>query len=82
MRDLMVTGMPGAAACAALAEARSVFETFNIDLMYGLPGQTLATARADIEEGARSGVPHLSAYQLTIEPNTVFFSRPIAATSW
>jgi oxygen-independent coproporphyrinogen-3 oxidase len=44
--------------------------------MYGLPGQTMAMARADIEEAARSGVPHVSAYQLTIEPNTVFWSRP------
>jgi len=48
----------------------------NIDLMYGLPGQTLDKARADIEEGVRFGTPHLSAYQLTIEPNTAFHSRP------
>jgi putative oxygen-independent coproporphyrinogen III oxidase len=60
----------------ALAAALETFDTVNIDLMYGLPGQTLAMARADIEEGAKSGVPHLSAYQLTIEPNTVFFSKP------
>ena len=60
----------------ALAAALECFDTVNIDLMYGLPGQTLAMARADLEEGARSGVPHLSAYQLTIEPNTVFFSKP------
>jgi oxygen-independent coproporphyrinogen-3 oxidase len=44
--------------------------------MYGLPAQNLAMARADIEEGARRGVPHLSAYQLTLEPNTVFWSKP------
>jgi len=43
--------------------------------MYGLPGQTLAMARADVEEAARWGTPHLSAYQLTIEPNTVFWSK-------
>jgi coproporphyrinogen III oxidase-like Fe-S oxidoreductase len=44
--------------------------------MYGLPGQTEAMARADIEEAAAAGVPHVSAYQLTIEPNTVFWSKP------
>ena len=33
-------------------------------------------ARSDIEEGVRFGTPHLSAYQLTLEPNTVFFSHP------
>ena len=60
----------------AVAAALEIFDTVNIDLMYGLPGQTLAMARGDIDEGARSGVPHLSAYQLTVEPNTVFFSKP------
>ena len=60
----------------AIAMALENFGNVNIDLMYGLPGQTLAMARADIEEGARHGTPHFSAYQLTIEPNTVFFSRP------
>jgi oxygen-independent coproporphyrinogen-3 oxidase len=60
----------------AVTAALESFDTVNMDLMYGLPGQTLEMARADIEEGARSGVPHLSAYQLAIEPNTVFFSKP------
>ena len=60
----------------AIGMALETFANVNLDLMYGLPGQTLAMARADIEAGARSGVPHLSAYQLTIEPNTVFFSHP------
>ena len=60
----------------ALEAALAVFGNVNIDLMYGLPAQTAAMARADIEEGVRSGAPHLSAYQLTIEPNTVFFARP------
>jgi len=60
----------------AIGMALDVFGNVNIDLMYGLPGQTLAQARADIEEGARFGTPHLSAYQLTLEPNTVFFSHP------
>jgi len=60
----------------AIGSALESFENVNIDLMYGLPGQTLAMARADIEEAAASGVPHVSAYQLTIEPNTVFWSKP------
>jgi len=60
----------------AIAMALEIFGNVNIDLMYGLPGQTLAMARADVEEGVRQGAPHFSAYQLTIEPNTVFFSQP------
>jgi len=54
------------------------FDSVNLDLMYGLPGQTLAMARSDIAAGIACGTPHLSAYQLTIEPNTVFYSRPPA----
>ena len=60
----------------AIEAALAAFDNVNIDLMYGLPGQTAAMARADIEEAARSGVPHVSAYQLTVEPNTVFWSKP------
>ena len=60
----------------AIGMAMGIFGNVNIDLMYGLPGQTPAMARADIEEGVRYGTPHLSAYQLTIEPNTVFFAHP------
>jgi putative oxygen-independent coproporphyrinogen III oxidase len=62
-------------AFAAIDLALETFGNVNIDLMYGLPGQTLAMARADIEEGVRRGTPHFSAYQLTIEPNTAFFSQ-------
>jgi oxygen-independent coproporphyrinogen-3 oxidase len=57
---------------AALAS----FDNVNLDLMYGLPAQTLDMARSDIREALACGVPHVSAYQLTIEPNTVFYSRP------
>jgi putative oxygen-independent coproporphyrinogen III oxidase len=57
---------------AALAS----FDNVNLDLMYGLPGQTLDMARADIAAAIACGTPHLSAYQLTIEPNTIFFSKP------
>ena len=60
----------------AIDMALAAFGNVNIDLMYGLPGQTLEQARADIEQGIRHGTPHLSAYQLTIEPNTVFYSQP------
>jgi putative oxygen-independent coproporphyrinogen III oxidase len=60
----------------AVESALAVFGNVNLDLMYGLPAQTLEMARADLEAGIASGVPHLSAYQLTIEPNTVFFARP------
>jgi putative oxygen-independent coproporphyrinogen III oxidase len=58
--------------------AMATFGNVNIDLMYGLPGQALAMARADIDAGVRMQTPHLSAYQLTIEPNTAFYSHPPA----
>jgi len=60
----------------ALETARETFDNVNIDLMYGLPGQTLAEARADVTEALRWGTAHVSAYQLTIEPNTVFHRKP------
>ena len=60
----------------AIEAASAAFDNVNIDLMYGLPGQSVAMAQADIAEAARAGVPHVSAYQLTIEPNTVFWSKP------
>jgi oxygen-independent coproporphyrinogen-3 oxidase len=60
----------------AIGMAMETFGNVNIDLMYGLPDQTLAMARADVDEGMRYGTPHFSAYQLTIEPNTVFFAHP------
>jgi oxygen-independent coproporphyrinogen-3 oxidase len=62
----------------AVAAALESFDNVNIDLMYGLPAQTGAMAREDLVQAIACGVPHVSAYQLTIEPNTVFFSRPPA----
>jgi oxygen-independent coproporphyrinogen-3 oxidase len=53
----------------------------NLDLMYGLPGQDLSQLSTDIQTAIRCATPHLSAYQLTIEPNTVFFSKPPALPS-
>ena len=52
--------------------AATHFDTFNLDLMFALPGQTLAEALADIETALDFRPPHLSAYHLTLEPNTPF----------
>jgi len=60
----------------AIECAQAVFENFNIDLMYGLPGQTLPEARADIAEALHYAPPHLSVYHLTLEPNTYFHRYP------
>jgi len=60
----------------AVDAAAASFDNVNLDLMYGLPGQSAAMARKDIEQALACGVPHVSAYQLTIEPNTVFWSKP------
>jgi len=49
---------------------------FNLDLMYGLPGQSLAEARADLEAAIALEPAHLSHYQLTLEPGTAFFHAP------
>ena len=57
----------------AIAGAQAAgFERINLDLMYGLPGQSLRQSGADIKQALASGVSHLSVYQLTIEPNTEF----------
>lgn len=68
----------GAQAMAALSEAAEYFETFNLDLMYALPGQTLAQCEADVNTALTFQPPHLSVYHLTIEPNTVFAKHPPA----
>jgi putative oxygen-independent coproporphyrinogen III oxidase len=65
-----------AQARAAAAEAREAFETFNLDLMYALPGQTLAQLQADLDTALSFEPPHLSVYHLTIEPNTAFAIAP------
>jgi len=52
------------------------FESFNLDLMYGLPGQTHAQALTDVETALRFSPSHLSCYQLTLEPNTRFAAFP------
>ncbi len=68
----------GAQARAALTEAAAAFETFNLDLMYALPGQTLAALHADLDIALSFAPPHLSIYHLTIEPNTRFATAPPA----
>jgi oxygen-independent coproporphyrinogen-3 oxidase len=63
----------------AVREAQDAgFDNINIDVMYGLPGQDVAAAMQDIEQAAQLGPQHLSWYQLTLEPNTVFHARPPA----
>ena len=59
-------------ACRAAELASRHFERFNLDLMYGLPGQTLELALADLETALSFAPPHLSCYQLTLEPETRF----------
>ncbi|MBI1965944.1 MAG: oxygen-independent coproporphyrinogen III oxidase-like protein [Betaproteobacteria bacterium] len=68
----------GREARSAIEVARASFENFNLDLMYGLPGQTPDEARADIEAALGYDPPHLSCYHLTIEPNTYFHRHPPA----
>jgi len=68
----------GAQARAALEEAARAFDTFNIDLMYALPGQGLADLRADLDTALSFAPPHLSLYHLTLEPNTAFAANPPA----
>jgi oxygen-independent coproporphyrinogen-3 oxidase len=66
----------GAQARAAVAEAAAAFDTFNIDLMYALPGQTLEALERELDVALAFAPPHLSIYHLTLEPNTVFATRP------
>ena len=65
-----------AEARAAIEMAQAVFDNVNLDIMYGLPQQTLAEARADTRAALAFGTTHFSAYQLTLEPNTVFYRKP------
>ncbi len=67
-----------AQALAACEEAAAAFDTFNLDLMYALPGQTLAQLEADARQALAMAPPHLSIYHLTIEPNTLFAKHPPA----
>jgi len=67
----------GAEAVRAYGLARAAgFDNINLDLMYGLPGQTTAQATADLQRAVALGSEHLSWYQLTLEPNTLFHHHP------
>ncbi|QSX41736.1 radical SAM family heme chaperone HemW [Shewanella cyperi] len=70
-----IHGKDEAVRAAELAQAAG-YQSFNLDLMHGLPNQSFDEAMADIETAAGLNPPHLSWYQLTIEPNTLFHSRP------
>ena len=65
-----------AQALAAVEEAAQAFDTFNLDLMYALPGQTLADLETDVRTALSFSPPHLSVYHLTLEPNTYFAKYP------
>jgi putative oxygen-independent coproporphyrinogen III oxidase len=65
-----------AQAIAALEEAAQSFDTFNLDLMYALPGQSLDQLDEDLTQALAMAPPHLSVYHLTIEPNTLFAKFP------
>lgn len=65
-----------AQALAAVEEAAQAFDTFNLDVMYALPGQTLAQLEEDMRTALSLQPPHISIYHLTIEPNTVFAKHP------
>jgi len=61
-----------AQAIAAVEEAAQAFDTFNMDVMYALPGQSMADMQTDLSTALSLKPPHLSIYHLTIEPNTLF----------
>ncbi len=65
-----------AQALAAVEEAAQAFDTFNLDLMYALPGQTMAELDEDLRTALALQPPHISIYHLTIEPNTYFAKFP------
>ena len=65
-----------AQAIAAVEEAAQAFDTFNLDIMYALPGQTLEGVAQDMRMALSLGPPHISIYHLTIEPNTYFAKFP------
>ncbi len=65
-------------ALAAIAEAAQAFATFNLDLMYALPGQTMEQLAQDVATALQFAPPHLSIYHLTVEPNTYFAKFPPA----
>ena len=66
----------GAQAIAAVEEAAQSFDTFNLDIMYALPGQSMENLAQDMHQALALSPPHISIYHLTIEPNTYFAKFP------
>jgi putative oxygen-independent coproporphyrinogen III oxidase len=66
----------GSQAIAAVEEAAQAFDTFNLDIMYALPGQDLAALKKDMALALTLAPPHISIYHLSIEPNTYFAKFP------
>ena len=66
----------GEEAKRAVQIALNNFKSINLDLMYGLPNQSLEAARSDVETALSFKTPHLSFYNLTLEPNTYFANFP------
>ena len=60
----------------AIRIAQGLFDNFNLDLMYALPGQTMAQLQTELDTALSFNPPHLSYYHLTLEPNTVFAKYP------
>lgn len=78
-RHLKVLGRihgAGEAQRAVTAARAAGFDNFNLDLMYALPEQSVAEACADLRQAIALQATHLSYYQLTLEPNTLFYQRP------
>lgn len=67
---------PGDIETAVLELGRARIDNFNLDLMYGLPGQSVEDAADDVRAAVALGPAHLSLYQLTLEPDTPFFRHP------
>ncbi|MEO8024242.1 radical SAM family heme chaperone HemW [Polaromonas sp.] len=67
-----------AQAITAVEEAAQAFDTFNLDIMYALPGQTLENLEQDMRQALAFQPPHISIYHLTVEPNTYFAKYPPA----
>src|SRR5215470_15881836 len=75
--EVTLEANPGAIERGAFQEYHAAgVSNFNLDLMYGLPGQWLAGAVRDVDEALALEPAHLSHYQLTLEPGTVFAARP------
>ncbi len=61
---------------AAVRMAKQIFQNINLDLMYALPGETISILRDDVEQALSFQTQHLSFYELTLEPGSLFFKHP------